>query len=179
MVRSDKIDLVNRVSDKLKSSQSVILTDFRGLTVAEMTTLRRELRKKGVEFKVIKNRLGKRALNDAGCDSLDEYLTGNTAWAFGLQDAVEPAKILSKFAKDHQKLVIKGGLLESRRINAGMITQLANLPSRPELLSRMAGVLKQPATKVACAMNASLTKVARAFQALADKKAAAGEQAGA
>lgn len=179
MVRSDKIDLVNRVSKKLKSSQSVILADFRGLTVAEMTTLRRDLRRKGVELKVIKNRLGKRALSDAGCDSLDEYLTGNTAWAFGLADAVEPAKVLTEFAKDHEKLVIKGGLLESRRIDAAMIAQLANLPGRPELLSRMAGVLKQPAVKVASAMNATLTKMARAFQALADKKAGAGEQAGA
>jgi len=177
MVRSDKIDLVNRVSEKLKGSQSVVLADFRGLTVAEMTTLRSNLRKSGVEFKVIKNRLGKRALEDAGCDNLDEFLTGNTAWAFGLQDAVEPAKILSKFAKEHDKLVIKGGLLESRRIDSGMIGQLASLPSREELLSKMAGVMKQPATKMASAMNASLTKVARAFQALADKKAAAGESA--
>jgi large subunit ribosomal protein L10 len=177
MVRSDKIDLVNRVSGKLKDSQSVVLTDFRGLTVAEMTTLRRDLRKQGVEFKVIKNRLGRRALEDAGCDNLDEFLTGNTAWAFGLQDAVEPARILSGFAKTHDKLVIKGGLLESRRIDAVMIGQLASLPSRPELLSRMAGVLKQPATQIASAMTQSLTKVARAFQALADKKAAAGETA--
>lgn len=177
MVRSDKIDLVNQVTDKLKASQSVILTDFRGLTVAEITTLRRELRQRGVEFKVIKNRLGKRALHDAGCDSLDAYLKGNTAWAFGLTDAVEPAKILSRFAKEHDKLVIKGGLLESRRIDAAMIGQLASLPGRKELLGRMAGVLKQPATKVALVMQASLTRVARAFQALADKKAAAGESA--
>lgn len=177
MVRSDKIDLVNQVTDKLKASQSVILTDFRGLTVAEITTLRRELRQRGVEFKVIKNRLGKRALQDAGCDSLDAYLKGNTAWAFGLTDAVEPAKVLSRFAKEHDKLVIKGGLLESRRIDAAMIGQLASLPGRKELLGRMAGVLKQPATKVALVMQATLTQVARAFQALADKKAAAGESA--
>lgn len=177
MVRSDKIDLVNKVTETLKSSQSVILSDFRGLTVAEITTLRRELRQHGVEFKVIKNRLGKRALSDAGCDSLDEYLKGNTAWAFGLKDAVEPAKVLAKFAKSHDKLVIKGGLLESRRIDSAMIGQLANLPGRKELLSRMAGVMKQPATKVASVMQASLTKVARGFQALADKKAGAGETA--
>jgi large subunit ribosomal protein L10 len=179
MVRSDKIDLVNRVTEKLKASQSVVLADFRGLSVAEITTLRSELRRKGVEFKVIKNRLGKRALSDAGCESLDEYLKGNTAWAFGLEDAVEPAKILAAFAKTHDKLVIKGGLLESRRIDAAMIGQLASLPGRQELLGRMACVLNQPATRLASVMQASLTKMARAFQALADKKAEAGESAGA
>jgi large subunit ribosomal protein L10 len=169
LVRSEKIDFVNQISDKLRQSQSVILADFRGLTVAQMTDLRRQLRKSGIDLKVIKNRLGKRALADAGCDGLDEYLKGNTAWAFGLRDPVEPAKILSNYAKDNEKLVLKGGLLDRKRIGPQMVTQLAAMPGRKELLSKMAGGLMQPAVKVASAMNAGLARVAHAFNALAKK----------
>lgn len=174
MVRSEKIEFVNQISDKLRQSQSVILADFRGLTVAEMTDLRRQLRKAGIDLKVIKNRLGKRALSNAECETLDEYLKGNTAWAFGLTDPVEPAKILSNYAKDNEKLILKGGLLDRKRIGPQMVTQLAAMPGRKELLSKMAGGMKQPAVKVASAMNASLTKVVYAFNALAKKLEEAG-----
>lgn len=174
MVRSEKIDFVNQISDKLKQSQSVILADFRGLTVAQITDLRVQLRKSGVELKVIKNRLGKRALVNAGCESLDQFLTGNTAWAFGLKDPVEPAKILARYSKDNEKLVLKGGLLEGKRINSAGVAQLASMPGRKELLSKLAGDFKQPATKLAIVMEAGIVKMARAFQALAKKLEEAG-----
>lgn len=170
MVRSEKVHFVTQLTERLGQSRSVIMADFKGLTVAQINDLRRQLGAQNVEFKVIKNRLGKIALKDAGCDSLDEILIGNTAWAFGVQDAVEPAKILSKFAEDNPNLVLKGGLLGTRRLDTATVQELAKLPNRQELLTKMAIGMKQPATKMATAMTASITKVAYAFQALAEKR---------
>lgn len=177
MVRSDKIDLVNRVSDKLKEAESVILADFRGLTVAQMTDLRTKLRNEQIEFRVLKNRLAKRALEAAGCDALEGLLIGNTAWAFGMNDPVGAPKILSEFAKDNAKLVLKGGLLGAEAIDLEAVKRLAAMPTRPELLSMMAGGFKQPAVKLASAMNAGVAKVALAFRALGDKLEGSGESA--
>jgi len=176
VVRPEKIERVRLVAERLRASQSVVLTDFRGLTVAEITDLRGRLRGRGVEYKVLKNRLGRRALAEAGCDALDDWLVGNTAWAFGLRDAIEPAKVLSAYAQENEKLKIKGGLLERRRIDAGMVAELAALPSRPELLSRMAGGLKQPAARLASAMSQAVARMARAFAVLAEKREKAGVQ---
>jgi large subunit ribosomal protein L10 len=173
MVRSDKIELVGRIAEKLKASQAVILTDFRGITVEEMTGLRTQLRSQSVEMRVIKNRLLKLALAEAGCDSLDEMLTGNTAVNFGTADPVSPARILAEYAKGNEKLVIKGGLLEGKRIDAAGVQSLSKMPGRKELLARMAGDLKQPAAKLATVFQAGLLKVAYAMKALAEKKEAA------
>jgi large subunit ribosomal protein L10 len=169
MVRSEKIDLVHRVADRLKQSQSIVLANYQGLTVAEMTGLRGKLRAQAVELRVIKNRLIRRALAEAGVDPLDDLLRGNTVVAFGLHDAVAPAKVLSEFAKENAKLVIKGGLLEGKRLDERAVKNLAGMPGRKELLAMMARDLKQPATQVATAMQAGLLKIAYAMQALARK----------
>lgn len=174
MARPEKTEFVGQVAEKLRRSQSVILADFCGMTVEQMTVLRNKLRADGVEFKVIKNRLAKLALADAKCDALDEFLKGNTVWAFGLRDPVQPAKILVGYAKDNDKLVLKGGLLEGKRLDANGVKQLAGMPGRKELLARMAGDLKQPAAKLATVMQAGLLKVAHAMNALAKKKEEAG-----
>jgi large subunit ribosomal protein L10 len=170
MVRSDKIEFVSTIVEKLKASQSVILADFKGITVAEMTRLRSQLRQQSIEMKVVKNRLLRRALADAGCDSLDEMLTGNTAVSFGLADPVTPAKVLAEYAKTNDKLVIKGGLLEFKRLDAAGVMNLSKMPGRKELLARMAYDLKQPATKVATVFQAGLLKIAHAMNALAKKR---------
>ncbi len=172
MVTAEKEELVGVLTEKLKASQSIVLTDFKTMTVAEMSGLRNELRAQQVELKVFKNRLLRIALAEAGCDALDEMLIGNTAVAFGVKDAAAPAKILTKFAKDNEKLVIKGGLLEGRRLDGAGVRSLSNMPGRKELLSMMARDLKAPATKVTTVFTAGLLKVAYAFKALADKKAA-------
>ena len=169
MVRNDKIELVSRVTEQLKQSQSIVLANYQGLTVAEITGLRSKLRQEAVELRVIKNRLIRLALSAAGSDSLDDLLRGNTIVAFGTRDPVAPAKILSEFAKGNPKLVIKGGLLEGRRIDARGVKSLASMPGRKELLSMMARDLKQPATRLATVMQAGLLKIAYAMQALAKK----------
>lgn len=169
MANTAKVDFVGALTEKLKGSQSIVLADFKGITVAEITELRTTLRKEGVELKVIKNRLGKRALADANYDSLDPILKGNTIWAFGLKDAVAPARLLTAYAKDHEKFVIKGGILEGKKLDASGVKQLSSMPNRKELLSIMAGDLKQPATKLAGVMQAGLTKVLYAFSSLEKK----------
>lgn len=174
MVRQDKIDLVERVSSKLKQSQSVIVTDFKGMTVAELMGLRTLLREQAVEMKVIKNRLMRRALSEVGYESMDDYLHGNSAIVFGIQDPVAPAKILTDFAKKHEKLVIKGGLLEGRRLDPTGVKALSGMPNRKQLLAIMAGDLKQPAAKMATVFQAGLLKVAYAMKALAKKQEEAG-----
>src|SRR3989304_3629002 len=138
MVRSDKIEFVAGITGKLKAAQSVVLTDFRGITVGEITQLRTRLREHSIEMRVVKNRLLKLALKEAGCDNLDEYLTGNTAVSFGAADPAAPARILLEYAKKHEKLIVKGGLLEGRKLNARGVESLSKMPGRRELLARMA-----------------------------------------
>lgn len=173
MLRPDKVEMVRAVAEKLGRAQSVVLADFRGLTVEQMTDLRGRFRERQVEFKVIKNRLGKRAVAEAGCESLDEFLRGNTGWAFGIEDPTAPAKILAEFAKENESLTLKGGLLEGKRIDVAMIERLAKIPSRPELLAQLAGGLKAPAVKMATVFEAALVRLARGFGALAEKLEAA------
>jgi large subunit ribosomal protein L10 len=177
VVRADKIELVGQVAEWLRQAQGVVLADFQGLTVADMNVLRSRLRSDSVQFRVIKNRLLKRALVEAGCDGMDEILVGNTAVAFGNEDATAPARLLSQYTKENERLRIKGGLLEGRRIDLAQIQELASMPGRLELLSMLARDMKQPATKIAVAMQAALLKVAYAMQALARKKQEAGETA--
>ena len=109
-----KKQMVAEIAEKLKNSKSTILTDYRGLTVAEMNELRKQLREAGVEYKVLKNTLTRRATAETGLSELDQHLTGPTAIAFSAEDVVAPAKILYKFSKDHEALEIKGGVVEGR-----------------------------------------------------------------
>lgn len=170
MVRPDKVELVSEVSRSLRDSQSVLLADFKGMTVAQMTDLRVKMRSESIPVQVVKNRLLKLALSEAECDNLDDFLVGNTAVFYGMTDAVAPAKILAECAKKNDKLVIKGGLLEGKRLDAAGVDALSKMPGRQELLTIMAIELKQPAVKLATVMNQSLLKVAYAMNALAEKK---------
>ena len=105
--------VVSEISEKMKNSASTVVVEYRGLTVAEVTQLRRNLREEGVEFKVYKNKLAQRAAEDAGVNALTESLTGPNAIAFG-NDAVAPSRVLAKFAKEHENLVLKAGIVEGK-----------------------------------------------------------------
>jgi large subunit ribosomal protein L10 len=161
-----KKQVVAEIVEKLKTSKSTILTDYRGLTVAEMTELRKQLREAGVEFKVLKNTLTRRATEEVGLTELNESLTGPTAIAFSYDDVVAPAKILHKFAKDHEALEIKGGVVEGRIVSLDEVKALAELPSREGLLSMLLSVLQAP-----------MRNFALAVKAVADKNGEAGEAA--
>jgi large subunit ribosomal protein L10 len=175
MVKQWKMDAVAAVQEKVQRAKSVILTDFRGLTVEEITELRRRMRKAAVEFKVVKNRLIKRALAEAGSENLDEYLVGPTALAFGYSDPVSAAKVVYEYFKENEKLGIKGGLLEGKKVGRQKIEMLAQVPPREELLGRLVGSLRGPAQNLVWSLKATVSQLANVLRAVSEQK---GQQAG-
>lgn len=139
-----KKQLVEEIAEKLKNSVSTIVVDYRGLNVAEVTELRKQLREAGVEFKVYKNSLTRRAAEAVDLNSLTEVLTGPNAIAFSNEDVVAPAKILNNFAKEHEALEMKAGVIEGKVSSVEEIKALAELPSREGLLSMLLSVLQAP-----------------------------------
>lgn len=156
-VLSQKQQQVSELTQKLRDSASTVVADYRGLTVAQVTELRKQLREAGVEFQVLKNTLVRRATAEAQLTELDEVLTGPTAVAFST-DIVAPAKILNDFAKKNDKLSIKGGVVEGRVVDVDQIKALADLPSREGLLSMLLSVLQAPVRNFALAVKAVAEK---------------------
>lgn len=149
----EKQQMVSEVTAKFQESSCTVVADYRGLTVAQVTQLRKNLREAGIEFQVLKNSLVRRATAEANLTELDAVLTGPTAIAFG-KDVVAPAKILSDFAKKNDKLQIKGGVVEGRVVDQAQIKALADLPSREGLLSMLLSVLQAPMRNFALAVKA-------------------------
>ncbi|HAP4716933.1 TPA: 50S ribosomal protein L10 [Enterococcus faecalis] len=153
-----KETLVQAAAEKFESAASVVIVDYRGLTVEEVTNLRKQLRDAGVEMKVIKNSILSRAAKKVGLDGLDEVFTGPTAVAFSNDDVIAPAKIIDEFAKDAKALEIKGGVIEGKVSSVEQITALAKLPNREGLLSMLLSVLQAPVRNVAYAVKAVAEK---------------------
>ena len=149
-----KAQEVEVVTAKLKESASVVVVDYRGLTVDEVTSLRKQLRDANVEMKVIKNGILRRAAVAAGLEGLDEVFVGPTAVAFSNDDVVAPAKIMNDFAKNAKALEIKGGIVEGNVSSVEEIVALAKLPNREGLLSMLLSVLQAPVRNVAYAVKA-------------------------
>lgn len=170
-VRPDKAAAVAELTEQFRESQAAVLTEYRGLTMSQLTTLRRSLGQE-TTYAVSKNTLTKLAAQDAGFDGLAELLTGPTAIAFVKGDPVEAAKGLREFAKTHPLLVIKGGVLDGRALTADEIKKLADLESREVLLAKLAGAMKANLSKAAATFQAPLTQMARLGAALQEKKAA-------
>ena len=168
-VRADKATAVAELTEQFRNSSATVLTEYRGLTVAEITELRRTLGGQ-TTYSVSKNTLAKRAAADAGIDGLDELFTGPTALAFVSGDAVEAAKSLRAFAKTHPVLVIKGGVFEGKAISADEVSKIADLESREVLLAKLAGAMKGNLTKAAGLFQAPLSQVARLAAALQEKR---------
>ncbi len=149
-----KQQVVTEIADKLRASKSTIVVDYRGLTVSEATELRKQLREAGVEFKVYKNSLTRRAAESAEMAELNEFLTGPNAIAFSNEDVVAPAKVLNDFAKDHEALEIKAGVIEGKLVTLDEVKAIATLPSREDLLSMLLSVLQAPIRNLALATKA-------------------------
>ncbi|CAH0120753.1 50S ribosomal protein L10 [Paenibacillus sp. CECT 9249] len=149
-----KQQAVQEITTKLQESATTVVADYRGLNVAQVTELRKQLREAGIEFEVLKNSLVRRATAQAELTELDEVLTGPTAVAFSREDAVAPAKILNEFAKKNDALKIKGGVVEGRVVDVAQIKALADLPSREGLLSMLLSVLQAPVRNFALAVKA-------------------------
>lgn len=157
-VLEGKQQLVNEIVQKLRDSKTTIVTDYRGLNVAEVTELRKTLRDAGIEYKVLKNTMVRRATAETELTELDEFLAGPTAIAFGYDDVVAPAKIIADFAKKHDALEIKVGVLEGNVVSVDEVKALAALPSREGLLSMLLSVLQAPMRNMALAVKAVADK---------------------
>jgi large subunit ribosomal protein L10 len=168
-VRADKATAVAELTDNFRNSPATVLTEYRGLTVAQITQLRRSLGR-DTTYAVAKNTLAKRAAADAGVSGIDALFTGPTALAFVSGDPVEAAKGLRDFAKAHPALVIKGGVFEGKAISAAEVARLADLDSREVLLAKLAGAMKANLSKAAGLFQAPLSKAARTVAALQEKR---------
>ena len=172
MVKQIKVDAVKSLAEKLKKAKSVVLTDFRGLTVDDITTLRNELREEAIEYRVVKNRLAKIALKEADCESVDDILIGPTGIAFGYEDPVPAARIIYRFSKKNEHLKPKGGLLEGKRIDLPTLERLSQLPAKDVLLQRLLGSMQSPTTKLVLVLKQTTTNLVYALKALAEQKGA-------
>lgn len=144
-----KQPIVEAISEEIKDAQSVVLVDYRGLTVAQDTELRKQLREAGIIYKVYKNTMIKRAIEGTEFEGLTDCLEGPSAIAISKEDATAPARILCKFAKDAQKLELKGGVVEGNVYDVAGLTELSKIPSREELLSKLLGSMQSPITNFA------------------------------
>lgn len=148
-----KKTVVSEIAQKMKESDATVVVEYRGLSVAEMTQLRRDLRAENVELKIYKNSLAQRAAEEAGAADLSKDLIGPNAIAFGA-DAVAPARVLAKFAKKHDKLVLKSGIVEGKVVGVDTIKELASLPNREGMLSMLLSCLQSPVRSFACVVKA-------------------------
>jgi len=176
MARPDKVAAVAEIADEFRGASASVVTEYRGLTVTQLTALRRALGP-DVTYRIAKNTLVKRAAEDAGVDGLDALLTGPTAIAFVTGEPVDAAKALRDFAKDNKALVIKGGYMDGNALSVDEVNRIADLESREVLLAKLAGAMKGNLSKAAGLFAAPASQVARLAQALADKRAAEGAPA--
>lgn len=172
MARSDKVDAVAEIADRFRGSTAAVVTEYRGLSMTQLTKLRRSL---GAEttYRIAKNTLVFRAAQDAGVEGLDDLFIGPTAIAFVQGEPVDAAKALRDFAKENRALVIKGGYMDGRPLTVAEVAQLADLESREVLLAKLAGAMKGNLSKAAGLFAAPASQVARLAAALQDKRSAA------
>lgn len=163
---------VEEIKEKISRAQSVVLVDYRGLNVDQLTELRSEYRKAGVEYKVYKNTMMRFAFKDAGLEEFNEFLKGPSAIAFGYDDPVQVAKITSKFAKDNDKLEIKAGIVDGKIIDIDGVNSLANLPSREVLIAQVLGGLNSPIQGFANVLQGTIRGLATVLNAIAEKQEA-------
>ena len=148
-----KKPIVDEIAAAVKDAQSVVLVDYRGLTVEQDTQLRKQLREAGITYKVYKNTMMNFAFKGTDCEALLPYLEGPSAVAISTEDATAPARVLCKFAKTADALEVKGGIVEGIAYDADGIKEVAKIPSREELLSKLLGSIQSPITNFARVMN--------------------------
>ena len=168
MAKPDKVQAVAEITDKFRGSSAAVVTEYRGLSMAQLTQLRRTLGE-GATYAVAKNTLVRRAAQDAGVAGLDDLLLGPTAIAFVTGEPVDAAKALRNFAKDNKALVIKGGYMDGRPLTVDEVNELADLDSREVMLAKLAGAMKANLSKAAALFAAPATQVARLALALQEK----------
>ncbi|SHK00167.1 50S ribosomal protein L10 [Propionispora hippei] len=174
-VTSEKKALVAELAEKLQSTKGAVLTNYRGLNVAQDTNLRRKLREAGVEYRVVKNTMTRIAANEVGIQGMDAYLEGPTAIAISSTDPVAPAKVISDFIKENklQALEIKAGLVEGKVIDAAGVKALASLPSREVLIAQVLAGMQSPIVGLVNVLHGNIRNLVYTLEAVRKQKESA------
>ncbi len=174
-IQESKTKAIGELKESFSSAQDFIFTDYRGLTVEQITNLRKNLRAKQVEYKVVKNNFARIAFQQLSAPDVSSYFVGPTAVAIAPKDSSEVAKILFDFAKEVPTLKVKGALVGSTLYNAAQTEAYSKLPGRLELISMLMSVMNGPARNLAAALNDIPSRLVRTVKAIADQKAGAGK----
>ena len=175
MLRNEKEAVIAEVAQLLADTENLFVSDYRGLTVAELRELRGKLRQSGASFKVVKNTLGGIAADRAGREAVKDMFNGPTAVTFCGDDLVGAAKALADFAKTHPRLEVRGGLLESSLIDPAGVKALAGLPPRDVLIAQLVGTIAAPMTGLVTVLQGTVCGFVRALNQVAEQRVAAGE----
>lgn len=170
MLKNKKLQLVQDLEEKFNNCKSAVFADYRGISVKEVDGLRRELQKNGIDFKVVKNTLARIALDRCHIEGADQLLVGPTGIAFGYDDPVLPAKVISNYANSSQFLKIKGAIFEKRVIDMDQVKVLARLPGREELLARTVSTLNMPLVRLVNALTSPMRSLVYALKAIEGRK---------
>lgn len=177
-VTSAKQAVVTQLKEQLESAKGVVLTSYKGLTVAQDTELRRELREAGVSYHVVKNTMLRIAAKEAGIEGIEEHLEGTTAFAFSTEDAVAPAKVICGFIKknkleDAEVLTVKVGMVEGKVIGVDEVKALATLPSREELIAKLLGSMNAPISNTVNVLQGVIRNAVYVLDAIRSQKESA------
>ena len=167
-----KTQNVEEIKEKIKNSQSIILVDYRGLDVEQLTELRQQYRDAGVDYKVYKNTMMRFAFKDSGFEGFNEFLKGPSAVAFGYDDPVQAAKVTSEFAKGNEKLEIKAGIVDGKIIGIDEVNALASLPSKEVLIAQVLGGFNAPIQGLANVLQGTIRSLAIVLNAVVETKEA-------
>ena len=165
-------EALKALTEKFKSMKGMIMTEYHGLSVSQISDLRNQLRKSGCEYLVVKNTISKIALKEIGMESANEYFDGPTAIVIEGEDPVSPAKIVSEFAKKNEKFVIKAGILDGKVIELNEIKALASLPTKEVLIGKMLGSMNAPISNFVGVLSATIRSMLYVLNAIKDKQQA-------
>ena len=173
VIRPEKVAMIAALKETMKNAKGAVLTDYRGIKVAQDTKLRRKMREAGVQYSVIKNNMASIAAKEAGIEGLDAYLKGPLALVSSDKDPVAAAKLISEFIKENRIMEIKGGLVEGTVIDAEGVKALANLPSREILLARLLGSMQSPITGFVTVLQGNIRNLVYALDQVRQQKESA------
>jgi large subunit ribosomal protein L10 len=173
MARPEKVAEVEAIAQRIQAAQSMVLADFSGLTVLQMTEFRRACRAKSVDCRVVKNRLAILAAENSDLAIMKDHLTGPTAIMFGPESQIDPAKITVDFAKENEAMEIKCGFLDGEYLDKSQIVALSSIPSKDELIAKMMASINSPLMGLAATMNGVVGALARTIDAVGKQKAEA------
>lgn len=176
MATPEKAAAIAELKERISNAELTVMSQYVGIDVAGVTELRKQMREAGVEYKVYKNTLARRALDELGLSEAGQHLNGPTAWAFS-SDPVTPAKLIKEFGKESKFVGMTGGVLSGSVVSGAQLEALADLPSRQEMLSQIAGLFEAPMSNMAGALNALPQNVAGLIAALQEKRESEGEAA--